>query len=707
MKAFAWLMVPMLAIAACSRAPQHSEEPAEAAQDAAADASAAPADRAEPPSEVPPDADSGPYLSNQSNPVAAAPAEAVPPPDDPTAPPTPAEAPASTEPAQIYWNTWIEPPCGWRRPIPGLPCPVGTAKRAAKNTLVLSLSLDNLLARFASPAGGGLQRRIEELEGAPFDLAVIPVLTDGSVELAENGERVEYFTFNPAKLMPPRELSADEAANTDPIKLAKRARAASAGKLELPLFFTERAPACTYVTLAIWDGQLRQPIDSLTVPVSVGPEPGDHCADGDADPSVRSGVTSFVSFADVATGEAQATSLSLHSFEFQLKNDMRSFVVVAGHENGKPYVYGWETERPISALLSRTGALPAEIKAARKVLADPKKNTKDRQHAYGKAGAYLRDALFTARPDRDPGIAAAKDALATFKRISSSAAQRLTVHARFTTPGRNGQELFYSPLRLLAAAGADGLAGDIRVIQPLPKRHGTAQTCIDRWTIIAGPNLVTKEEDPDAKDALDAMLAAQRGWVAETISHSTRLSSFFAGEDPPPATAPVAPAEPAEHRAEGLLLLAHHSDDAGFYFDEGQAVMVERAKRSFRPGSVAVLAACATASAGSADGFLKWLNTSRVDGVVASPFLVDASYATLMSHEIFKELDRAYTKGDTPTLAEILQTAVSKVGKPEGTDAADNPLQLEGMEYVVAGNADVRLCRLQLAAQEQTSEEEP
>jgi hypothetical protein len=737
MKTLALSMMVMLAIAACARAPQKDYEVESAAEAAArAEEATAAAERGTAPAESPSDGADGAraapppsdrsddvFYSQRANPVAAAPsiipdepAAAAPPAAEPSAssaatPPL-AEAPDGTKrtPGQIYWNTWIEPPCGLTKFVPFKPCPVGSARRAAENRLVLSVSMDDLASRIsiladsiAVPASGDLPRLIEELGGAPFRLAVIPVLTDGSVELVEGRDRVEYFRVEPEKLVPP-EANEDVVVDTDLIKLAKRARAASAGMLELPLFFTEQAPPCTHVTLAIWDGQLRRPIDSLTVAVSVGPEPGDHCEEGATDSRVRSGVSSFVSFADVAIGAPPATSLSVHSFEFDLTGSpRRGFVVVAGHENGKPYIYGWEAQRPISELLSRTGALPARIKAARVVLADPNRELEDRKRAYGEVGKYLRDALFTARKDREPGKAAAKDALATFKRIASRGTQGLTVHAQFTTPGLNGHDLFYAPLRLLAAAGADGVTGDLRIIQPLAKRHGAPETCVDRWTIIAAPGLITADQDPNAKQALDAMLEKQPVWVAEMIRDSKRLSSFFAGEAPPPAAA-LAGAEPATDRAEGVLLLAHHSDDAGFYFEEGHGVMIERAERMFRPGSVAVLAACATASAGSADGFLKWLNASRVDSVFASPFLVDASYATLMSHEIFKELDRAYTTGATPTLGEILQSAVAQTGMPGGSNAAENLLQLQGMEYVVAGNPNVRLCRLQaLAPGQQTA----
>ena len=74
---------------------------------------------------------------------------------------------------------------------------------------------------------------------------------------------------------------------------------------------------------------------------------------------------------------------------------------------------------------------------------------------------------------------------------------------------------------------------------------------------------------------------------------------------------------------------------------------------------------------------------------------MDASYATLMSHEIFKELDRAYASGNTPTLAEILQIAIDRTPRSSDAEPADISMQLQGLEYVMAGDPDLRLCRLQ------------
>ena len=364
----------------------------------------------------------------------------------------------------------------------------------------------------------------------------------------------------------------------------------------------------------------------------------------------------------------------------------------------------------------------------------------ERKLAYARAGAYLQSVLFTSRLEQEEGQKAASAALARLRRMVASAPKPPTVFARFTTPGISGLDLFYSPLRLLAAAGEEGLAKDIRVIQPLPIRR-RGDSCIERWTIVGSMQLITDNMRDGAGEAMKTMLAANKlPWLSEIVSDDDRLVSFFSGVDPQlldstPGEGTQVPLRAPDNRADGLLVVAHHDDKGGFYFTPtGKAVRLANATRKFREGSAVILAACATANVGSADRFVKLFNRNKVDGIVVSPFLVDASSMRPCCRTKSSESSIAPTLPATPrrwwksckplarTLRKTVRSDVSNLageaadgvlslaaaGEASGPAPAIPPslatevpaeefdtfMRLQGLEYVVAGNPQLRLCRL-------------
>ncbi len=510
-------------------------------------------------------------------------------------------------------------------------------------------------------------------------LNVVPILTEGHIRLPPGAPRTYPLEIDPRKFqrhdLLPAETTKEE---------IKRALELSAGNVVIPLDISETAAACSHIMLSVWDAQLRQPLDSLIVPVAVRmPESANKgCESGFGAELMRGGADSLVAYGGDSAGSAAAT-VGLHTFDFEIGGEMRSFAVFAARDANQDHIYGWEMESVLSDRIGRAAALPERVREARKVLLNPGATEDQRKRAYETAAEVLRSSIFAAKSGRGPGEEAAQAALALFKKIASENPEPLTVYARFT---RAGSDLYYSPLGLLSANNKV-LGKKLRVIQPLPVRNRPDPPCIDSWVIAGSTELLAGVDDPSAKVALDWMLdkESKPAWVREKIHDAARLKAFLRGEGQSKDTA-----EPTE----GVLLLAHHSTDRGFWFGPNDPpILVEDLKRTYAPGSAVVLGACSTAGPAAADDTLERLNSFGVDGMIVSPFPVDAAYTIRLAREIVSALDEAYSKGREATIAEIFGTALNSTAQSYNKEERYAHTEQVGLEYVLAGDPGLRLCK--------------
>ena len=147
---------------------------------------------------------------------------------------------------------------------------------------------------------------------------------------------------------------------------------------------------------------------------------------------------------------------------------------------------------------------------------------------------------------------------------------------------------------------------------------------------------------------------------------------------------------------EGLILLAHHGEGA-IWFEAGNKIALGTLKRSFPPGSVAMLSACRLGDPHVNNAtIIDVLNKRGIEAAIISPFKIDAQYgvalATQFARVVYQQLGTgrsAATEREEAknTLVDLFHEAVEAAGK-----SMAQPVSEMGLEFLIIGNHMLELC---------------
>lgn len=181
-------------------------------------------------------------------------------------------------------------------------------------------------------------------------------------------------------------------------------------------------------------------------------------------------------------------------------------------------------------------------------------------------------------------------------------------------------------------------------------------------------------------------------WRPQALSIYEDIEGYFE-----PESVSEKAKQAAEDRSEadggtGLIILAHYGDGK-LGLDRDLELPVSQLTRPFPYGSAAILAACETATPTEANGIVRQLRGNRVDTFLTSPLKVPVPYAVSLVTQLVAKIDHAYANGETPTLRQLYDDAMDAVGNEPN---ANEESRHQGREYVLAGNAERRLCKLRI-----------
>lgn len=435
---------------------------------------------------------------------------------------------------------------------------------------------------------------------------------------------------------------ADSARDLARLASALREEDGSWTPVRVPVVATSEG--CGGVALSIWSSSPPRPLDQIFHPVTVGDATCRNPEPGMKDLSQRL-LAVYGSSQDLANA-------ALHVFEMGLGEE--PYVVGVFHDSSSEdeKFHSWELAGSISDYISRSVGLANDVKRARR--GKP-------SYDFSVVSDSLKRKLFSGKDDSD--IEAAADAESAFERFAAGEAPRF--FARLVK--RNGESVFL-PLGLLEFGQEVPFRARARIVQPLFEDDFWPKPCIASWTSAV----------PESEDDLDKSEQTELEPVGDLFPN--RFSQWSAVQKHL-LTYEKSPAP------EGLLILAHHAEGAFWFHKESLGVIDYReVKRSFQPGSVAVLAAC---SVGKLDHLkmAERLQDRGIDAMILAPVDVTlpmaARFAMHFSNQVAKAVDRRAPSSFQELFAETLKSLQSD-SVIEDADAA--------YEFLLAGDGEIRLC---------------
>ncbi len=516
-----------------------------------------------------------------------------------------------------------------------------------------------------------LKRGIDELR-----LKLRPVVVGGQIEIIEPIPTGYDLKLDLTKLAP-SPLALQQAAVV--LNRVRRGQATlddfadtvHAGEIRFEI--AANSPGCAVVALSVWDRRGTIPYDHLVRTVAVkrrgGPTPD--CGDN----QLRGGLNTLLDTATTHLGGAPAPAdVALHIFEFPHAGDKRSVAVMVDRltlertaaetdVEDREGVYAWTMRSALTDYLSLPTHLRAKLQAAR-----DRATRGGSSHPYGELAKELAEKIFT------PGEAQAQSALRVLQQRVLQTHRRLTLLARIISVDN---EPIYLPLGLLAASSATPvLAKPLTVIQPLVReRYVHRSTCIEPWTFTI-PRQLKGVRGID----LAGIERPERGW-SRWLDTLPSLVNYLTG----------AGVVSTGKQGEGLLLLAHHDSGVLWFNDSGQRAKIEDFRRTFKPGSAAILAACSTLGVKPENRLIaKELNTMGMDALIVSPFQVLADYGAQFAVDFAATVERNRVGNQQPTIVELFEQATQRTA--EVYRDAGKSLDEMALEFMVLGDHNLKLC---------------
>jgi tripartite-type tricarboxylate transporter receptor subunit TctC len=595
----------------------------------------------------------------------------APPPSPPPRPapqPKPASAPPSPwpEPPQVsppptrpraYWNTWFE--------NGGSAYEVLRPKESYN--VVLDLSRYSYIRDLVAAAGDldiELERAVKQ-NRKELTLNVQVMVMSDNLRLAASANQVIPVRLDAIRQDREKEFEADR------LRLMPQLSAKySAGRLQVPVITNDNG-GCAQVAFSIWDSGFSRPLDHvvLTLPIRAdGAAPGPSC-----------GVPRVQGAFAALNGALSATTpptidAALHLFEFGDGASTRmAAVYVDSHAfaNSKPHqpsrergIYHWFLTSSLRNYVATD--LVAAVTTGRNA------------GEYSLAANELARKIF--RSDADPANDPAELALQSLARIARDKATPPIVLVRAMLA--DGHHM-YVPLALLAAQGGK-LGKRPNVVYPMPRENYDDNVCVDNWTL-GIPDAIL-ENQPISIPAVD--LSSLRRPPLRSLLDVVSYFEYAAAASTSP---------------EALVLLAHQSKGRLWFKGDGTAerMFYDDIRKQFANGSVAVLAACGTASPDNGNQLvLERLNLKGFDAMVVSPFPVPEPYGKALTLAIVHVVNDARVQRKPLTLVEIFDLAVEYMVAQEAPDSLPEAVRErrrretreKALEFIITGHHAAKLC---------------
>lgn len=618
-----------------------------------------------------PPPDSAPAGPPRRRPAPPPPVEVAPPPPPPSPAPAPVpipapapEAPRVRSIASAYWNSWLH------GTDPNVA--VDVAEVGKPYAVVFDLSAFDYRSLGVSGAETAMvdDELKRALNQAPDGLRVVikPFLIGAALRPAPGQFASSSETISTEKLRDPP-MTGWSAADSLPVLSRKL------NTFRRTFGVIAEQPGCAVVGISIWNEATNSPLDYVLRSIPVGAAAAKNCMVQRQPAAGR-----VLLLRDIPS--RRVADAALHLFEIRVGDSPPVATAIYMNKAAQPRGYSWRLTSLVSSYLAEANQLPAELKLARCRVGG--------RCDYSTVSEKLREFIFTdadsegpaaqdlASPARCAAESADKNqaekALCDLQSLAGSGSSP-TVLVRFVKLDGTARFL---PLGIAAMPGKKLLGQVVTLIQPLPNEtYSEPEPCIGRWTIVLPASL-----PPVLPEYLQPVGTLPPG----TIRDWEKFESTMTGSTNPTAA--------AVRGGEGLLLLAHQ--DGGkvkFSLQDPRYVSeVEVKNRKFPPGSVAILAACATGEIKDGERdmpFLSRLNKNGVEAAIASLYDVDAALAARFAMHFARQIDLARTTATRTDLTSLFkQTVAAMTLERPGVKRMLPELN----EFVLAGNVNLKTC---------------
>jgi hypothetical protein len=445
------------------------------------------------------------------------------------------------------------------------------------------------------------------------------------------------------------------------------------------------------IAISIWSGG--RPVDEISFKVCVAAKVTEPCDPG------RYPVSSF---RGIDLGKpAEEPSAALHVIDRQ-SDIVGVFKCNRCDRNSQDY-FTWEVPdtvdefaRQVKSIVRRLGRVSVNQRPH-----ESKKSFKARElQEFLSESDAASDALYNIIFGRSNDGLKAKSAFIDFVLGSKVALdQQGTLSSLFVRLIPNVPGLLLTPVGLLRvnksvpsvtrASTAQDLSTyvgfDVNIEMPLELQDYSASSeCISTWTLFVPPD---KHDDPEDFGAVESARLAFKEWI-ETFrtacgacvkdDESTKgFRDFLNGTGPDAGV---------------VVMLSHHDDDFGLYFDENHqqpAILPSDIARTFSPSSVAILAGCGTAEPGGSE-FIRKFNEAGVHTVLATTSAVDSAMSGRFLALLLDSFRQPPVVSTAYTLARARFDAVRKLSTEK--DDAGVFYGPRALVFTLAGNGSRRLC---------------
>lgn len=456
------------------------------------------------------------------------------------------------------------------------------------------------------------------------------------------------------------------------------------GTADIPFSVLPEARGCAQMIVSVWDTGMRQAFDAFLVTFPVVGAGASGCQDPLHPATILAG-PSLVSVTDVfhpwvaSEFETAQDRISIYAFELPLATRDSYGVAVLDHGGTKSFE-GWKLNRPLSRGF---GDHAANFSAVAEQDRKRMRGATPGQWIYRQTAEFIRDNLFTDKAGR-------RDA---FDRIRGfvNAHEGVDVSLQLYVPLPGGDEygLMFLPLRIMAAPGSEIFSNDFNQYSPLSGAVEPVDRCISRWQVIVNPDFAKSDGSPAGMsfavaDAIARLKALEKNsWRNASLSSYDDIREYLGADEDGNDT--------GDDGATGLVVIAHYGRGM-LGLENEEKLPISAIRRRFPPGSAAFLAACETAIPTEADGLIRQLRNGNVETFVASPLQVPVTYVVPLMDRFVTQLGDAYAKGRTPTVGELYRDAIEAMKSGSGAEIGERVL---GREFVLVGNPDRRLCKLE------------
>jgi len=458
----------------------------------------------------------------------------------------------------------------------------------------------------------------------------------------------------------------NELSDADRRRLPKLADHLHAARFEV-LVKAEK-PGRSVVALALWDADTRQPLDFLSFPINA------------VDPAASAPVPAFSAVHPPPFGRRLQSGLrTLLTTPSSITADAGIGIFELDESGANTVVFlgpggvarSWSPRRSIREFVSDEG--PGEFGLTRQLegVHCPSPSPPSCREDYSQVSRFFSAIVFSA-----PDSKGENDAHTSLDELSSLVDSKPfpVVATRFIDASGASRPI---PLGLLGLSGR--LLGNLAyVTQPLPvDRPDPATSCIHDFATVIPKTLGLGNACQRA--VLDDLLRPIVPPSSPFISSFDELQRFLAGD------AGSAPAE-------GLLLVAHHSDGfLSFTPEFRRALAAEEIRRRYSPGSAAILIGCSVGGLSPLNRSLplvSTLNEHGVDAIIFSPFGVNAELGSRLAVHFSAAVEASRRSKTETSLFELYQQTF----KDTRADDAVQPFLGELAEFSIAGSGNLKLC---------------